>query len=52
MPVAVTLIGLKVPFIHCVCAAVDWLLMTVTSFVIKAPEIVLVAVPQVPVTTQ
>ena len=47
---AVTLIGVKVPFIHCDCAAVDWLVMTVP--VVKAPETALVTVPQMPFTTQ
>jgi hypothetical protein len=47
---AVTLIGVKLPFTHCDCAAADRLVMTVP--VVKAPETALVAVPQLPVTTQ
>ena len=43
---------MKVPLIHCVWVAVDWLLIVVAVFVLNAPETVLVAVPQVPVTTQ
>ena len=52
VPVAVTLIALKVPLIHCVCVAGNWLLIAVAAFVINAPETAVVAVPQVPVTTQ
>ena len=51
-PVAETVIALRVPFWHCVCAAVDWLDIAVAALVINAPEMELVVDPQVPVTTQ
>ena len=52
MPVAVTVIGVKVPFKHFVWAAVDWLLMFVKAFVMNAPEASLLTAAHVLVTTQ